>query len=52
MNALVEAGLLLERFEEHPDQYWPQYPNLPEEIARRVPHTFSLLMRSSGGSEG
>jgi SAM-dependent methyltransferase len=52
MNALVDAGLLLERFEEHPDQYWPQYPNLPEEIARRVPHTFSLLMRSSGGSEG
>ena len=45
MNALVAAGLRLERFEEHPDQYWEQFPNLPDEIASRLPHTFSLLMR-------
>jgi SAM-dependent methyltransferase len=45
MNALVDAGLLLERFEEHPEQYWNQRPNLPREIAHRLPHTFSLLMR-------
>jgi hypothetical protein len=45
MNALVTAGLRLERFEEQPDQYWDQLPNLPKEIANRLPHTFSLLMR-------
>jgi len=45
MNALIKAGLRLERFEEHPDQYWEQFPNLPNELASRLPHTFSLLMR-------
>jgi len=45
MNALVTAGLRLERFEEHPDQYWDQLPNVPAEIANCLPHTFSLLMR-------
>jgi SAM-dependent methyltransferase len=47
MNALVEAGLCLEHFEEHPDLYWDQFPNLPAEVARRLPHTFSLLMRKT-----
>jgi SAM-dependent methyltransferase len=45
LNSLVDAGLQLERFEEYPDQYWDQFPNLPKEIACRLPHTFSLLMR-------
>jgi SAM-dependent methyltransferase len=45
LNNLVAAGLLLERFEEHPDLFWNQFPNLPPELADRLPHTFSLLMR-------
>ena len=45
LNSLADAGLILERFEEHPDQFWSQFPNLPREIADRLPHTFSLLMR-------
>jgi SAM-dependent methyltransferase len=45
MNSLVAAGLLLERFEEHPDLFWNQFPHLPDDLARRLPHTFSLLMR-------
>lgn len=45
LNALVDAGLLLERFKEHPEQYWEQLPNLPKEVADRLPQTFSLLMR-------
>lgn len=48
MNSLVEAGLVLERFEEHPDRYWRDFPNLPDAIADRFPHTFSLLMRKPG----
>lgn len=45
MNGLVAAGLRLERFEEHPDHYWDQFPNLPPAVATCLPHTFSLLMR-------
>jgi len=45
MNSLVEAGLRLERFEEYPEHYWNQYPNLPKDISCRIPHTFSLMMR-------
>jgi len=45
MNALVEAGLRLERFEEHPDLYWNQFPNIPKSLLDRLPHTFSLLMQ-------
>ena len=44
LNALIAAGLLLERFEEHPDQYWDQFPKLPKTIADKLPHPFSLLM--------
>jgi SAM-dependent methyltransferase len=44
MNALLAAGLQLERFEEHPEQYWDQFPNLPEEARRCFPNTYSLLM--------
>jgi len=45
MNALGATGLRLEHFEEHPDLYWGQFPYLPDDLARRLPHTFSLLMR-------
>jgi SAM-dependent methyltransferase len=45
MNSLVAAGLRLEHFEEHPELFWNQFPNLKPELAARLPHTFSLLMR-------
>jgi SAM-dependent methyltransferase len=45
MNALIGAGLRVERIEEHPDPYWEDFPNMPAEVARRFPHTYSLLMR-------
>ena len=44
LNALVATGLRLEHFEEHPDLFWDQFPCLPDDLARRLPHTFSLLM--------
>lgn len=47
MNSLVAAGLLLERFEEYPDLFWNQFPDLPAELASRLPHTYSLLMRTA-----
>lgn len=45
MNSLVAAGLRLEHFEEHPDLFWNQFPHLPADLAARLPHTFSLLMK-------
>lgn len=45
LNLLIAAGLRVERFEEHPDPFWDQFPKLPPDIARRFPHTYSLLMR-------
>jgi SAM-dependent methyltransferase len=47
LNALVAVGLRLDHFEEHPDLYWGQFPHLPEDLARKLPHTFSLLMRKA-----
>lgn len=45
VNAVLGAGLELIRLEEHPDQFWNAFPNLPEELARKLPQTFSLLAR-------
>jgi ubiquinone/menaquinone biosynthesis C-methylase UbiE len=45
LNSLVAAGLQLMCFEEYPDLFWNQFPNLPAALVHRLPHTFSLLMR-------
>ena len=45
MNSLVATGMRLERFEEHPDFFWNQFPHLQPELSGRLPHTFSLLMQ-------
>lgn len=43
--SLVEAGLHIERFDEHPQIYWNQFPELDPEVAARLPHTYSILAR-------
>ncbi|MEZ4815468.1 MAG: class I SAM-dependent methyltransferase [Bdellovibrionota bacterium] len=43
INALIEAGLTLQRFEEHPDAYWEEFPNLAESKRRMFPNTYSIL---------
>ncbi len=45
INPLISAGLRLERIEEHPNEYWDAFPNLPQAIKSKLPNTFSLLMR-------
>lgn len=45
VTALARAGLRLEKLEEHPVPFWNQFPNMPPDTIRRLPHTFSLLMR-------
>ncbi len=45
VNALVDAGLVLRRLEEHPDPFFDAFPHIPPEVLRRLPNTYSLLMR-------
>jgi SAM-dependent methyltransferase len=44
-GALVAAGLVVERFGEHPDAYHEAFPKIPMEQRKQVPHTFSMLAR-------
>jgi len=43
ISAVINAGLVIKRFEEHPDSYWNSHPNMAPEMLRRLPQTFSLL---------
>lgn len=43
VNAVVGAGLNLERLEEHADLFWDRFPNMSPELIRKLPQTFSLL---------
>jgi SAM-dependent methyltransferase len=45
MNSLVETGMRFERFEEHPDLFWNQFPHLHPELYGRLPHTFPYSCR-------
>ena len=45
LNSLTAAGMSLVHFEEHPDLFWNQFPNLAADLRHRLPHTYSLLMR-------
>ena len=45
INPLLGAGLRLEKIEEHAEDYWDQFANLPKEVVAKLPNTFSLLMR-------
>jgi SAM-dependent methyltransferase len=43
VNAVIGAGLTVAKLGEHPEPYWEQFPNMPEDTRRRLPQTFSLL---------
>jgi hypothetical protein len=45
INAIIGAGLTIEKIGEHPDPYWTMFPNMPEEGLKRLPQTFSVLAR-------
>jgi SAM-dependent methyltransferase len=47
ITALLGAGLRLVKFEEHPEPYWTEFPNLPESERRRFPNTYSILMQKN-----
>lgn len=43
INAVLGAGLKLERLDEHPDLFWDRFPNMDADLVRKLPQTFSLL---------
>jgi SAM-dependent methyltransferase len=47
-QALSGAGLVIEYLGEHPDPYWDAFPHLADDLARRIPMTFSIRARRPG----
>jgi SAM-dependent methyltransferase len=45
INAIIGAGLTIEKIGEHPNPYWTMFPNMPEETLKCLPQTFSVLAR-------
>ncbi len=45
ITSLLKAGLTLHQFEEHPEAYWKEFPNMPDDVRTKFPNTFSLLMK-------
>jgi SAM-dependent methyltransferase len=43
INAVLRAGLRLTYFNEYPQPFWNQFPNMPEDVLHRLPHTFQLV---------
>jgi SAM-dependent methyltransferase len=44
-QALIGAGLVVDYFGEHPDEYWLSFYNLPQAERRKLPMTFSMVAR-------
>ena len=49
-TALRGAGLVVEHFGEHPEGYWSEFPNLPDEVRATLPLTYSFLARKPSAS--
>lgn len=45
VNAVIGAGLTLESLHEYPEPFWNEFPCLPADTLRRLPHTFALIAR-------
>lgn len=45
INSLIRAGLVIDYFNEYPQPFWNQFENIPGDILRRLPHTYSLVAK-------
>ena len=45
VTALAQAGLVVERLEEYPEHFWPEFPDVATAELRRLPHSFLLVAR-------
>jgi SAM-dependent methyltransferase len=48
LAALTAAGLVFESYREHPDLFWDQFPEWPDDLKGRLPHTYSVRYRKLG----
>jgi SAM-dependent methyltransferase len=46
VTAVSRSGLIVERLEECPEHYWPQFRRIEAAEMQRVPHSFLLLARA------
>jgi hypothetical protein len=46
-----DTELAVERFGEHPDEYFEMFPRIPAEERGRIPHTFSMLARKPSADD-
>lgn len=52
INALLDAGLHLDRFTEHPQKYWNSFPSISPAETAALPQTFALQMtKATRGAE-
>jgi SAM-dependent methyltransferase len=43
VNAVLDAGLVLDRLEEHPQPFWPKFPHVAPATLHVLPHVLVLL---------
>jgi SAM-dependent methyltransferase len=48
VTAVAAAGLRIERLVEYPSHFWPEFPHVPQQALRRLPHSFLLVAQSAG----
>jgi SAM-dependent methyltransferase len=48
VNSIIGAGLIVDHLGEYPELFWGQFPHIPEDNLKRLPHTFSLLAHKPG----
>ncbi len=46
-NSLIRTGLVIEYFNEYPLPFWNQFENIPAELLRRLPHTYTLVAKKT-----
>jgi SAM-dependent methyltransferase len=51
INALLDAGLRLDRFTEHPDQFWSAFARISPEERAALPNTFAVQMTKAPRAE-
>jgi hypothetical protein len=45
IDALVRQGLRILHLHEYPVQFWDQFPEWPDALRARLPHSYSILAR-------
>lgn len=48
IQALLSQNLVLRTYAEHPQLFWNQFPNWPEDLLNRLPHSYSVVAEKTG----